>query len=133
MNNKGNSSALREYNKQKTLDTRASAMKSIDHFRKNKIPITYNAISKHSGITRKFLYNDEEISILMKKLVKPDSRVKRSLDSKDVIIQAQKNKIYELEKTIRNLAKNDNYKEKYDALLEENTKLKKQLRNSYTF
>jgi hypothetical protein len=60
------------------------------------------AISKHSGITKKFLYNYEEISILIKKLVELDTRIKRSLDSKDVIIQAQKNKIHELEKTIRN-------------------------------
>lgn len=133
MNKRGNPKALREANANKTIVAREKALKAIDEFKKKKLVITYSGISKYSGVSRKFLHNDEVVSIAMKKYTEPNAKVSRTQDSKDAVISSQKKEISELKKKITEQQKDESYKEKYEELLDEYRKLKEQLRKSYKF
>lgn len=98
---------------------------------KNNENITYYSVAKKTGVSRSFLYKDEEIKTFIDKYKTSKSTKKiQSQDAKDVIINAQKQKIKELEKYQK---ENENYKQKYDQLLKENKSLKEQLKNSYDY
>ena len=120
-----------DINKQRTQDTHNKVINIINEMISNNENITYYSVSKKSGVSRNFLYKDEEISLLIEKY-KTSKSIKKmqSQDAKDVIINAQKQKIKELEKYQKD---NDNYKEKYEQLLKENKELKEQLKNSYSY
>lgn len=133
MNKLGNPSALREANIKKTEKARKKALDSIDYFLKNNKTITYSGISKHSGVSRKFLHKDEEVSNIMKKYTDINENIKKTQDSKDVIISSLKLKIKELEKKIKKQEENEEYKIKYLESEAENKRLKEQLRKSYKF
>lgn len=133
MNKLGNASALKEANIKKTEDARRKALNSIEYFKKNRKPITYSGISKHSGVSRSFLHSDEEISVVMKKYAGTNEKIKKTQDSKDVIISSLKFKIKELEKKIKEQEENEKYKIKYLEAEAENKRLKEQLRKSYKF
>lgn len=118
-------------NKQRTQDTHNKVIKVINEMIQNNENITYYSVSKKSGVSRNFLYKDEDISLLIDKHKTTKSTKKiQSQDAKDIIINAQKQKIKELEKYQKD---NDNYKEKYEQLLKENKELKEQLKNSYSY
>ena len=118
-------------NKQRTQDTHNKVIKVINEMIRNNENITYYSVSKKSGVSRNFLYKDEDISLLIDKHKTTKSTKKiQSQDAKDIIINAQKQKIKELEKYQK---ENENYKEKYDQLLKENKSLKEQLKNSYDY
>lgn len=118
-------------NKQRTQDTHNKVIKVINEMIQNNENITYYSVSKKSGVSRNFLYKDEDISLLIDKHKTTKSTKKiQSQDAKDIIINAQKQKIKELEKYQK---ENENYKEKYDQLLKENKSLKEQLKNSYDY
>ena len=118
-------------NKQRTQDTHNKVIKTINEMIQNNENITYYSVSKKSGVSRNFLYKDEDISLLIDKHKTTKSTKKiQSQDAKDIIINAQKQKIKELEKYQK---ENENYKEKYDQLLKENKSLKEQLKNSYDY
>ena len=118
-------------NKQRTQDTHNKVIKVINEMIQNNENITYYSVSKKSGVSRNFLYKDEDISLLIDKHKTTKSTKKiQSQDAKDIIINAQKQKIKELEKYQK---ENENYKEKYDQLLKENKSLKEQLKNSYEY
>lgn len=118
-------------NKQRTQDTHNKVIKVINEMMQNNENITYYSVSKKSGVSRNFLYKDEDISLLIDKHKTTKSTKKiQSQDAKDIIIAAQKQKIKELEKYQK---ENENYKEKYDQLLKENKSLKEQLKNSYDY
>lgn len=118
-------------NKQRTQDTHNKVIKVINEMIQNNENITYYSVSKKSGVSRNFLYKDEDISLLIDKHKTTKSTKKiQSQDAKDIIIAAQKQKIKELEKYQK---ENENYKEKYDQLLKENKSLKEQLKNSYDY
>lgn len=133
MNRYGNPKALKEANANKTIEAREKALEAIEEFKKKKLTITYSAISKHSGVSRKFLHNDEIVSVVMKKYTEPNAKITRTQDSKDVVISSLKREISELKKKIAEQQKDESYKQKYEELLEENRKLKEQLRKSYKF
>ena len=122
---------LVDINKQRTQDTHNKVINIINEMISNNENITYYSVSKKSGVSRNFLYKDEEISLLIEKY-KTSKSIKKiqSQDAKDVIINTQKQKIKELEKYQKD---NDNYKEKYEQLLKENKELKEQLKNSYSY
>lgn len=120
-----------ETNKQRTQDTHDKVLKTLNEMLKNNENITYYSVAKKTGVSRSFLYKDEEIKTFIDKYKTSKSTKKiQSQDAKDVIINAQKQKIKELEKYQK---ENENYKEKYDQLLKENKALKEQLKNSYDY
>lgn len=133
MNVFGNTTALKEANRNKTLEARKKALDSIEYFKRNNKPITYSGISKHSGVSRSFLHNDEEVSVVMRKYACTNEKIKKTQDSKDVIISSLKYKIKELEKQIKEQESEEKYKTKYLEVCAENQKLKEQLRKSYKF
>ena len=118
-------------NKQRTQDTHDKVIKIINEMIQNDENITYYSVSKKSGVSRNFLYKDEDVSLLIDKHKTSTSTKKvQSQDAKDIIINAQKQKIKELEKYLK---ENENYKQKYDELFKENKTLKEQLKNSYDY
>lgn len=120
-----------ETNKQRTQDTHDKVLKTLNEMLKNNENITYYSVAKKTGVSRSFLYKDEEIKTFIDKYKTSKSTKKiQSQDAKDVIINAQKQKIKELEKYQK---ENENYKQKYDQLLKENKSLKEQLKNSYEY
>ena len=120
-----------ETNKQRTQDTHDKVLKTLNEMLKNNENITYYSVAKKTGVSRSFLYKDEEIKTFIDKYKTSKSTKKiQSQDAKDVIIKAQKQKIKELEKYQK---ENENYKQKYDQLLKENKLLKEQLKNSYEY
>ena len=120
-----------ETNKQRTQDTHDKVLKTLNEMLKNNENITYYSVAKKTGVSRSFLYKDEEIKTFIDKYKTSKSTKKiQSQDAKDVIINAQKQKIKELEKYQK---ENENYKQKYDQLLKENKLLKEQLKNSYEY
>lgn len=120
-----------ETNKQRTQDTHYKVLKTLNEMLKNNENITYYSVAKKTGVSRSFLYKDEEIKTFIDKYKTSKSTKKiQSQYAKDVIINAQKQKIKELEKYQK---ENENYKQKYDQLLKENKLLKEQLKNSYEY
>lgn len=119
------------FNKQKTQDTHNKVIKILNEMIRENKKITYYSVSKETGVSRNFLYKDEEISLIIEKH-KSSKSIKRiqSQDAKDIIINTQKQKIKELEKY---KSDNENYKNKYEQLLKENKELKTQLKNSYNY
>lgn len=120
-----------ETNKQRTQDTHDKVLKTLNEMLKNNENITYYSVAKKTGVSRSFLYKDDEIKTFIDKYkTSKSTKIVQSQDAKDVIIGAQKQKIKELEKYQK---ENENYKEKYDKLLKENKSLKEQLKNSYDY
>ena len=120
-----------ETNKQRTQDTHDKVLKTLNEMLKNNENITYYSVAKKTGVSRSFLYKDEEIKTFIDKYKTSKSTKKiQTQNAKEVMINAQKQKIKELEKYQK---ENENYKQKYDQLLKENKLLKEQLKNSYEY
>lgn len=106
---------LKEYAKKKTQLTLEKVDKAIRELSLNEGKINFNSVSNLSGVSKTFLYNNEEvrkrIEELRDKQINKDINQRAKYDktskSKDIIIMAKDKKIKELE--------------------EENKKLKKQL------
>lgn len=77
--------------------------------------------------------NNKEIREIIEKYRKSSSKKTQTKDTKDVIIQSQKQKIRELEKEIKKYQKDELWKQKYEKLFEENKQLKKQLEKAYKY
>lgn len=96
---------LKEYAKQKTVITLEKVDKSIRELSLSGQKINFNSVSQLSGVSKTFLYNnedvrqriedlrDKQVSHVMNKRAKYDKTAK----SKDVIIMAKDKKIKELE------------------------------------
>lgn len=90
------------------------------------LPITFSSVSQRSGVTRKFMYNNEDIKMLINKYSKSKNRRKnQSSDSKDVIISNKNKRISDLEKRVRELEVDSGYKEKYKQACKERDMYKK--------
>lgn len=86
-----------------------------------------------AGVSKSFVYNNEEIRHLIELHRKSTIKKSQSQDAKDVIIESQKRKIKELEKEILSLKKDETWKSKHDKLIAENKELKLQLEKAYKY
>ena len=78
-----------ETNKQRTQDTHDKVLKTLNEMLKNNENITYYSVAKKTGVSRSFLYKDEEIKTFIDKYKTSKSTKKiQSQDAKDVIINA---------------------------------------------
>ena len=112
--------------KQRTINTRNIVLEAIDEMLGNGEVITFSSVSRKTGVTRKFMYNNEDIRTLINKYSNPKNRRKnQSSDSKDVIISNKNKRISDLEKRVRELEVDSGYKEKYKQACKERDMYKK--------
>lgn len=115
-----------EEKKQKVIDT-------INKMIENEEKITFYSVYQKAGVSKSFVYNNEEIRDVIEHHRKNPTKKVQSKDAKDVIIESQKRKIKELEKEVKALQKDESWKEKYEKLLKENKELKQQLETAYKY
>lgn len=115
-----------EVKKKKVLDT-------INEMVNNGEQITFYSVYQKAGVSKSFVYGNKEIRNVIEFYRENPIKMARSKDAKDVIIDAQKKKIKELEKKIKEFEKEESWKQKYEKLYEENKELKRQLEKAYKY
>ncbi|EGD49588.1 hypothetical protein Cpap_4026 [Ruminiclostridium papyrosolvens DSM 2782] len=106
-----NVEGLRSYAEQKSKNTIAKVDEAIQKLIKSKSKINFNSVSMESGVSKAFLYNNDEIreriDILRKQQegLSSPSQVKREMtnNSKDILIAAKNKRIKELEEENKRL------------------------------
>lgn len=127
---KRNTSAIVAMAKDKTSKKVELVLLEINKMQKKNEKVTIYSVSKKTGVSRSFLYNNQ---VLFNKIDSIRNNDTRSEDTIQTIIEAQKLKITKLEKEIAELKKNENFKKKYEDLLAQNRELKKQLEVAYSY
>ena len=126
---------IRELAKEKSEKRKAEVIKIIKLMIKNGESVSFYSVNKKSGASKSYLYNNEEIYNLIKEARGKEVEKKKTTESKDSIINMLNLKIKKLESEIKSLKEgnSESYKLKYEKVLEENSKLKEQLKNSYNY
>lgn len=119
--------------KTKTEETKNKVIDTINKMLEDGEKITFYSVYKNSGVSKSFVYNNDEIRMIVETYRQSPVKRNRTKESKDVIIETQKKKILELEKQLKEFQKTETYKEKYERLLVENEELKKQLKSAYEY
>ncbi|PAK53424.1 DUF6262 family protein [Paenibacillus sp. 7541] len=127
---KRNTSAIVAMAKDKTSKKVELVLLEINKMQKKNEKVTIYSVSKKTGVSRSFLYNNQ---VLFNKIDSIRNNDTRSEDTIQTIVEAQKLKITKLEKEIAELKKNENFKKKYEDLLARNRELKKQLEVAYSY
>lgn len=131
MNNK--TRKIVELANEKAEIKRISVLSAIDIMKKEQREINFTSVSKEAAVSRNYLYKNDELRYLIESLRTDKIKKVQSKDAKDIIIDAQKKKITELEKKLKLLDGYDKLFDKYTNLLNENEELKKQLKNAYKY
>ena len=96
---------LKEYAKQKTIITLEKVDKAIRELSLTEQKINFNSVSQLSGVSKTFLYGNEEIKKRIEELrdkqvsqtINKRAKYDKSAKAKDIIIAAKDKKIKELE------------------------------------
>lgn len=96
---------LKEYAKQKTIITLEKVDKAIRELSLTEQKINFNSVSQLSGVSKTFLYNNEDIKKRIEELrdkqvsqtMNKRAKYDKSAKAKDIIIAAKDKKIKELE------------------------------------
>lgn len=120
---------------EKSKKRHREVINTINKMIKHGDKVSFYSVVKETGASKSYLYTNDEIRSLIE-LARNQAVKPRSIKGNKVIIDAQKRKIEELTARIKELE--DNYGEglmsKYEKILEENKKLKHQIKNStYSF
>ncbi len=108
---KANTEGLLKYAKNKREETVKKVDKTIRELSLNGHVINFNSVSKHSGVSKNFLYNNLEIRKRIQELRNKaidsnmNSKVKcdKTAKSKDIIIVSKNKKIRQLEEENKKL------------------------------
>lgn len=119
--------------KEKTKEKQQKVIETINEMIENGEKITFYSVYQKAGVYKSFVYNNEDLRKVIEQHRQIPTKKTQSKDAKDVIIDSQKQKIKELEKQIKQLQKDESWKEKYEKLLEENKQLKIQLEKAYKY
>ncbi len=119
--------------KSKTENTRKKAIEGINEMISNGENITFYSVNKKTGISKTFLYKDEEVSNLINENRTKKAKKVQTDKSKDAIIEAQKRLIKELQEEVNQLKDSQNYKAKYEETLSELHEVKRQLKKAYKY
>ncbi|MGL5577253.1 MAG: DUF6262 family protein [Sarcina sp.] len=101
----GSTKGLKEYAKNKSKITIEKVDKAIRELSLNEQKINFNSVSQLSGVSKTFLYNNEEIKSRIEELrqkqtsrtMNQRAKYDKTSKSKDIIIMAKDKKIKELE------------------------------------
>ncbi|MGL5767784.1 MAG: DUF6262 family protein [Sarcina sp.] len=107
----GSTKGLKEYAKNKSKMTIEKVDKAIRELSLNEQKINFNSVSELSGVSKTFLYNNEEIKKRIEELrqkqtsrtMNQRAKYDKTSKSKDIIIMAKDKKIKELELENRKL------------------------------
>lgn len=102
---------LKEYAKQKTQTTLEKVDKAIRELSLTEQKINFNSVSQLSGVSKTFLYNNEEVKKRIEglrqkqtsKVMNQRAKYDKTAKSKDIIIMAKDKKIKELEEENKKL------------------------------
>ena len=97
--------------KERTDGAREKALQAINILKANGHQVNFSSVSKESGVSRHFLYGDDEVRSIIEEQRKCDvdnsinrrARYYKTAKSKDVIIAAKDKKIARLEEENRRL------------------------------
>lgn len=119
-----------ELSREKSETKRALVLSTIHIMEKEEQVINFTTVSKRANVSRNYLYKNKELKILIE-FLRGDIEIRKvqSKDYKDIIIEAQKSKIKELEKKFESFDEFEKLSEKYNRLLHEYDELKVQLEN----
>ena len=112
--------------KKQAEDKERYVLSVIRDMRKNGESVTFYSLQKKTGCSKSYLYGNEKIA----EAVRNGGPAKRSPDSMEMLLKAEKEKNSQLEKQIRELQK---YKDRYEKLRQENQELKHQLSAAYEY
>lgn len=129
MNKRGNPNGLKEYNNAVKEQTEQAVLSAIETVRKSGKKFTLQAVCEEAGVSRTYFTKHPELMAVIKKYRDPSINQKRTKDSKDVIIETQKATIARQNKIIKAYEVNENYKEKYEKLLEKCDSLEAQIKD----
>ncbi|EPY2275225.1 DUF6262 family protein [Clostridium sporogenes] len=107
----GNTKGLKKYAKEKTKITLEKVDKAIRELSLNGEKINFNSVATSSGVSKTFLYNNEEIKKRIEalrqkqtsKIMNQRAKYDKTSKSKDIIIMAKDKKIKELEEENKKL------------------------------
>lgn len=119
--------------KEKSENTKQKVITTIDEMVKNGDRITFYSVYQKAGVSKSFVYSNNEIREVISKYRNKPIKRNQSKDAKDVIIDSLKLRIRELENENRLLIKDESWKDKYEALLVEVDSLRKQLEKAYKY
>lgn len=119
--------------KEKTEERKQKVIETVNKMLENKEKITFYSVYQKAGVSKSFVYNNEELRELIESYRNSPIKKVQSKDAKDIIIDSQRSKINELEKLIKLHRKDDLWKEKFEKLYEENKQLKLQLEKAYKY
>ena len=131
MNNR-NTEAIISLAKGKTKEKENIVMNEIKKMVKKNAKISIYSVSKVTGVSRSFLYNNKLLFDKINEYRHGKNEDRKSKESSKVIFKSLQMKCKQLEKENKNLIGN-NYKEKYFELLSENKELKNQLQKAYSY
>lgn len=102
---------LRRSYEERNREAKAKALRAINSLKAGGHQVNFSSVSKESGVSRHFLYGDDEVRSLIENLRKCDvdnsmnrrARYDKTAKSKDVIIAAKDKKIAKLEEENRRL------------------------------
>ncbi|KEJ02717.1 transposase [Clostridium botulinum A2B3 87] len=109
----GNTQGLKKYAREKTKITLEKVDKAIRELSINGEKINFNSVATVSGVSKTFLYNNEEVKKRIQDLrqqqvsreMNQRAKYDKTAKSKDIIIMAKDKKIKELEEENRKLKK----------------------------
>ena len=124
---------IKEHAKMKSRKRQTEVLSTIQEMKKHGEKVTFYSVSKKSGASKSYLYNNEIIAAEIRS-IRQGSEYTRSSQSEKAIISSLRYEIRKLNQQISMLqnANSDSYKQKYEKVLEENKELKKQLEKAYT-
>lgn len=129
MNKKGNSKGLKEYNQVKKEQTEKAVLEAIDKLAKSGEKFTMQKVCDTAGVSRSYFGKHPELMEIINKYRDTTFGKKKTQDSKDVIIASQRATINQLNKRLKGVEINENYKEKYLKEVEKCQKLEQQIKD----
>lgn len=107
----GSTKGLKEYAKQKSKITLEKVDKAIRELSLSEQKINFNSVSQLSGVSKTYLYNNEEVKNRIEelrqkqlsKIMNKRAKYDKTSKSKDIIILAKDKKIKELEQENKKL------------------------------
>lgn len=119
--------------KDKSEQKQQEVINTINEMIKSEDKITFYSVYQKAGVSKSFVYNNEQIRGLIESHRKTTIKMRQSQDAKDVIIESLKRKIKDLENENNGLKKDESWKDKHDKLSVENKQLKLQLEKAYKY
>lgn len=87
--------------KEKSIATRKSVIEAIDKLKYNNKKITFSSVATEAKVSRNYLYKSKEFRPMIEELRENSNKINQSKDTRDLIIEKQKQKITELTEALK--------------------------------